>query len=107
MPTKRSRTRSTTTPAPQTTEILDVHMTAALLTVSPDTVYDLFKTGELPGRKVGRKWLRVRRARRLPHEPRQVDLAGRMMPPRPWGNGSSAGYWRSCPREHTPAMPRG
>jgi excisionase family DNA binding protein len=62
MPTKRSRTRSTTTPAPQTTEILDVHMTAALLTVSPDTVYDLFKTGELPGRKVGRKWLTTRRA---------------------------------------------
>jgi PAS domain S-box-containing protein/excisionase family DNA binding protein len=37
-------------------------MTAELLTVSPDTVYDLLKTGELPGRKVGRKWLTTRRA---------------------------------------------
>jgi len=37
-------------------------MTAELLTVSPDTVYDLFKAGELPGRKVGRKWLTTRRA---------------------------------------------
>lgn len=34
----------------------------ALLTVSPDTVYDLFKKGELPGRKVGRKWLTTRSA---------------------------------------------
>jgi excisionase family DNA binding protein len=37
-------------------------MTAELLTVSPDTVYDLFKAGELPDRKVGRKWLTTRRA---------------------------------------------
>lgn len=43
-------------------ESLDVHMTAELLTVSPDTVYDLFKKGELPGRKVGRKWLTTRSA---------------------------------------------
>jgi excisionase family DNA binding protein len=35
-------------------------MTAQLLTVSTDTVYDLFKRGELPGRKVGRKWLTTR-----------------------------------------------
>jgi excisionase family DNA binding protein len=34
----------------------------ALLTVSPDTVYDLFKKGELPGRKGGRKWLTTRSA---------------------------------------------
>jgi excisionase family DNA binding protein len=37
-------------------------MTAALLLVSTDTVYDLFKRGELPGRKVGRKWLTTRNA---------------------------------------------
>jgi excisionase family DNA binding protein len=37
-------------------------MAAELLTVSPDTVYDLFKRGELPGRKVGRKWLTTRNA---------------------------------------------
>jgi excisionase family DNA binding protein len=43
-----------------TVSLHNVHKTAELLTVSPDTVYDLFKRGELPGRKVGRKWLTVR-----------------------------------------------
>jgi excisionase family DNA binding protein len=43
-------------------DVLDVHATAALLTVSADTVYDLFAKGELPGRKVGRKWLTTRAA---------------------------------------------
>jgi excisionase family DNA binding protein len=43
-------------------EVLDVQMTAELLTVSVDTVYDLFKKGELPGRKVGRKWITTRSA---------------------------------------------
>jgi excisionase family DNA binding protein len=37
-------------------------MAAELLTVSADTVFDLFKSGELPGRKVGRKWLTTRNA---------------------------------------------
>jgi excisionase family DNA binding protein len=37
-------------------------MTAELLTVSVDTIYDLFKKGELPGRKVGRKWITTRTA---------------------------------------------
>ncbi len=37
-------------------QILDVGMTAKFLDVSVDTVYTLFKDGELPGRKVGRKW---------------------------------------------------
>ena len=32
-------------------EILDVHKVAALATVSSDTVYELLKSGELPGRK--------------------------------------------------------
>ena len=41
-------------------DILDVHKAAALLTVSVDTVYDLFKSGELPARKVGRKWITTR-----------------------------------------------
>lgn len=62
MPTRRPRTRPTASPAPQAAEILDVHMMAELLTVSPDTIYDLLKTGELPGRKVGRKWLTTRSA---------------------------------------------
>jgi excisionase family DNA binding protein len=43
-------------------EVLDVHGIAALLTVSVDTVYDLLKSGQLPGRKVGRKWLTTRSA---------------------------------------------
>jgi excisionase family DNA binding protein len=43
-------------------EVLDVGMAAKLLTVSTDTVYDLLKRGELPGRKVGRKWLTTRNA---------------------------------------------
>ena len=62
MPNRRARTRPPASPAPQTSEILDVPMIAELLTVSPDTIYDLLKTGELPGRKVGRKWLTTRNA---------------------------------------------
>jgi excisionase family DNA binding protein len=38
-------------------EVLDVHLTAHFLTVSADTVYDLFQRGDLPGWKVGRTWL--------------------------------------------------
>ena len=43
-------------------EILDVHMAAAFLTVSRDTVYHLFQSGQLPGRKVGRKWVTTKAA---------------------------------------------
>jgi excisionase family DNA binding protein len=43
-------------------EILDVHKVAALLTVSTDTVYELLKSGQLPGRKVGRKWMTTKGA---------------------------------------------
>ena len=43
-------------------DVLDVHGAADLLTVSADTVYDLFATGELPGRKVGRKWITTKAA---------------------------------------------
>jgi excisionase family DNA binding protein len=49
-------------PVAKVSEILDVHMTAELLTVSPATVYDLFRKGASPGRKVGRKWLTTRSA---------------------------------------------
>jgi excisionase family DNA binding protein len=42
--------------------VLDVHLTAQLLTVSADTVYDLLQRGDLPGRKVGRKWLTTKTA---------------------------------------------
>ena len=34
-----------------------MHKVAALLTVSADTVYELLKSGQLPDRKVGRKWI--------------------------------------------------
>ena len=40
----------------------NVQGAAALLTVSADTVYDLFAKGELPGRKVGRKWITTKAA---------------------------------------------
>jgi excisionase family DNA binding protein len=43
-------------------EVLDVGMTAKFLTVSTDTVYTLFQKGELPGRKVGRKWITTKAA---------------------------------------------
>jgi excisionase family DNA binding protein len=57
MPAKIQKKRRTRVTLTRTSEALDVRMAAELLTVSPDTVYDLFKRGELPGRKVGRKWL--------------------------------------------------
>ena len=55
--TSRPRQRTPAIPAARLPEVLDVHMTAQFLTVSADTVYDLFQRGDLPGRKVGRKWL--------------------------------------------------
>jgi excisionase family DNA binding protein len=58
-PKKRVHSRRSAPPKP---DILDVHKVAALLTVGTDTVYELFKAGELPGRKVGRKWITTRSA---------------------------------------------
>lgn len=43
-------------------EVLDVQMTAALLTMFVDTVYELFQNRELPGRKVGRRWITTKAA---------------------------------------------
>jgi excisionase family DNA binding protein len=57
--TKRPHRRKHVPPKP---DILDVHGIAALLTVSIDSVYDLLKSGHLPGRKVARKWLTTRSA---------------------------------------------
>jgi excisionase family DNA binding protein len=56
------RTRTRATPAVRFPEVLDVHLTAQFLTVSADTVYDLFQRGDLPGRKVGRKRLTTKTA---------------------------------------------
>jgi hypothetical protein len=60
------RTRGQTTffkPAvPRDPEILDVQATADMIGISKDAVYDLFKKGELPGRKVAHRWLTTRDA---------------------------------------------
>jgi excisionase family DNA binding protein len=56
---KRAHARKAATRKP---DILDVHGVAALLTVSTDTIYELLASGQLPGRKVGRKWLTTRNA---------------------------------------------
>src|SRR5438874_13437237 len=61
MPTKNKHRHKPSTPK-QRPDVLGVHETAALLTVSVDTVYDLFAKGELPGRKVGRKWITTKAA---------------------------------------------
>ena len=61
MPATRTPKKETPRePVLRASEVLDVEMTAQFLTVSSDTVYDLFKSGELPGRKVGRKWITTR-----------------------------------------------
>jgi len=62
MPTKIDKKADLRLVKPTSREVLDVGMTAALLTVSADTVYDLFASGELPGRKVGRKWITTKAA---------------------------------------------
>jgi excisionase family DNA binding protein len=48
--------------SPRLPEVLDVGMTALMLMVSVDTVYDLFASGTLPARKVGRKWITTKAA---------------------------------------------
>jgi excisionase family DNA binding protein len=58
-PTKKHRPRNN---GAGKLDLLDVGGIAALLSVSADTVYDLLKSGQLPGRKVGRKWLTTRSA---------------------------------------------
>jgi excisionase family DNA binding protein len=60
MPPRPKRARPI--PSAHAAAVLDVHGAAALLMVSADTVYDLFGRGELPGRKVGGKWITTRSA---------------------------------------------
>src|SRR5690242_7026470 len=62
MPHNSKQNRASQTAPARSPHVLDVHGAAALLTVSADTVYDLFAKGELPGRKVGRKWLTTKSA---------------------------------------------
>ena len=61
-PPSRAPTRLAARAAARWPAVLDVHLTAQLLTVSADTVYDLLQRGDLPGRKVGRKWLTTKTA---------------------------------------------
>ena len=62
MPGKTDKKAHVRGAPPRSRDVLDVHMAAALLTVSADTVYDLFASGELPARKVGRKWITTKAA---------------------------------------------
>jgi Helix-turn-helix domain len=41
-------------------EVLDIQATARMPGISTHAVYALFKKGELPGRKVARRWLTTR-----------------------------------------------
>jgi excisionase family DNA binding protein len=61
-PPSRPSPRPTAPAAGRWPDVLDVHLTAQLLTVSADTVYDLLQRGDLPGRKVGRTWLTTKTA---------------------------------------------
>jgi excisionase family DNA binding protein len=63
MPSKTERKKRRAKPSPtRIPEILDVAAAAQFMTVSSDTVYSLFQRGELPGRKVGRKWVTTKAA---------------------------------------------
>ena len=63
MPTAKKPKKLAREPVPtKIPEILDVGLAAAFLTVSRDTVYHLFQSGQLPGRKVGRKWVTTKSA---------------------------------------------
>lgn len=81
MPTD-TRTRKPTRKSPpaRVPEILDVPTAAAFLTVSRDTVYHLFQSGQLPGRKVGRKWVTTKAAvvRWIEHSATNDSLARAM-----------------------------
>jgi hypothetical protein len=47
-PPSRPLTRPAAPAAGRWPDVLDVHLTAQLLTVSADTVYDLLQRGDLP-----------------------------------------------------------
>jgi predicted DNA-binding transcriptional regulator AlpA len=63
MPASRPGTRASSSPSLFPTrdpDILDVQATAQMLGISTHAVYTLFKKGEIPGRKVARRWLTTR-----------------------------------------------
>lgn len=61
-PSKSDKKAHHTRVPPRFPEVLDVSTTAQMLMVSVDTVYDLFASGTLPARKVGRKWITTKAA---------------------------------------------
>jgi len=66
MPARRMKARTPVPlslfPVPESRdpEVLDVQGTARMLGISTRAVYTLFKKGQLPGRKVARRWLTTR-----------------------------------------------
>jgi excisionase family DNA binding protein len=62
VPTKTKKKAHLRHVRPKLPEVLDVGATALMLMVSVDTVYDLFASGTLPARKVGRKWITTKAA---------------------------------------------
>ena len=66
MPARRTKARTPSSlllfPVAQDrdSEVLDVQATARMLGISAHAVYALFKKGEIPGRKVARRWLTTR-----------------------------------------------
>jgi excisionase family DNA binding protein len=61
-PPSRPLTRPAVSAAGRWPDVLDVPLTAPLLTVLADTVYDHLQRGDLPGCKVGRQWLTTKTA---------------------------------------------
>jgi excisionase family DNA binding protein len=61
-PLSRAPTRPAARAAERWPAVLDVHLTAQVLTVSADTVSELLQRGDLPGRTVGRQWLTTKTA---------------------------------------------
>ena len=43
-------------------EVMTIEETAEFLKLCPQTVWNLLKRGELPGRQVGKKWRTTKRA---------------------------------------------
>lgn len=62
MPSKTEKMPHFRLAQPRFPAVLDVGTTALMLMVSVDTVYDLFASGALPARKVGRKWITTKAA---------------------------------------------
>jgi excisionase family DNA binding protein len=107
----RLRMRPPGMPTGRFPAVLDVPLTAHFLTVSADTVYDLFQRGDLPGWKVGRTWLITKAAvlRWLEASTTQSTAAapGRRARPRHCQRGPERAARRRAHRHgtHSPSAP--